>query len=277
MKQSSNKREVSISEDLIRKKAYELWLIRGSDDGRAECDWIEARNILEKEAVTSKISLSYLASVLHKPIKWSLKSMRKLTPGSDGIRLELWVAFFTVIGAASGGFIGSYLESLQWQRRANYESAIKLQDERLKLIERTVSILSKSQRAEALRTIISINTEEVSARAELCIDSINEGIDDISSICDFELSERDSPELHLELTNLTTEFSTTMSLSSLFFCDETRNVINSFINGSDLKWWEKPQEQRQNLLDTMAKELNCRSEGKTNVSQKPYSFLRGLV
>ena len=262
MKQSSNKREMSVSEDLIREKAYELWLTRGSNDGQPESDWTEAKSILEKEADVSKISLIYLASVLHKPIAWSLKSMRKLRPGSDGIRLELWVAFFTLIGAAAGGFIGSYLESLQWQRRADYESKIKIQDERLELIERTVSILSKSQRAEALRAIISADANQISAQAELCITSIDEGYLDVTDICDFESRGEDLPELNLELTNLTTDFSTTMSLSSLFFCDETRSVIQSFNSGSDLQWWEMPEEQQQDLLDTMAMELNCSSKMK---------------
>ena len=51
MNNSRKKKPDIISEDLIRKKAYELWLHRRDD---AEANWYEARTILEKEITTSK-------------------------------------------------------------------------------------------------------------------------------------------------------------------------------------------------------------------------------
>ena len=39
-----------IPEDAIRQRAYEIYVRRGMEDGRAEADWFEAETELQREA-----------------------------------------------------------------------------------------------------------------------------------------------------------------------------------------------------------------------------------
>ncbi|MCA1990961.1 MAG: hypothetical protein LDL41_02785 [Coleofasciculus sp. S288] len=63
MSKSAKKQTNIISEDLIGRKAYELWLARQDD---AEGDWNKAREILEKELAASKHPFNRLTKFFSK-------------------------------------------------------------------------------------------------------------------------------------------------------------------------------------------------------------------
>lgn len=244
----------TISEDVIRKKAYEIWKARGDNNGSAENDWKQAEIILEQELLSSSQILRRVSRILRQSVVWLSAFGSDLKSNSGGYRLEFWIALLTLLGSTTGGFLGSYLESSQWQTRVQYEAKTQVLNERIKLIERTANLLTKASRAATLNTLIEGNLKTASRASEICIALVKE-IKEGDFCENLEELVEHIPEYNLELVNLTSDLSATMSLNSLYFCSETRKIITEFSNSSS--WWEVSQKTKQKLLNTMSSELQC--------------------
>lgn len=152
-----------------------------------------------------------------------------------------------------GGLIGVYLTSKfnhnDWAERTNHEQQIKLFEQRLQLIERTTSITGKMPSTNDLFNFYFSNITDTSHQNNLTNEQL------------ISLTEK--------LGNIRAEMRSVMFLNQIYFGDSTKAKIHKYlITDCRSTWWDLPDSNYNDIIETMAKELNPSSSSSTLKTDK---------
>lgn len=140
-------------------------------------------------------------------------------------------------GGLLGVFLTSKLNRDDWKDRANYEQQVKLFEQRLQLIERTAVITGKMPSTNDLFNLYFSNLTDTIKQNKFDKDQ------------QMALTEK--------LGVIRAELRSVMFLNQIYFGDSTRAKIQKYlITDKKATWWNLPENVYNEIVETMAKELN---------------------
>jgi hypothetical protein len=151
-----------------------------------------------------------------------------------------------------GGLLSVYLTSKMnrddWKERANYEQQVKLFEQRLQLIDRTTAVTGKMPSANDLFNLYFSNLTDTFKQNKLDKDQ------------QIDLAEK--------LGTIRAELRSVMFLNQIYFGDSTKTKIQKYLIADKQEtWWNLPESNYNDIVETMAKELKANQFPKSNNSQ----------
>lgn len=142
-------------------------------------------------------------------------------------------AILGFLGIIFGVYLTSTFNHKDWEQRTTYEQNIKIFEQKLSLIERTSTINSKMPAASDLFNLYFPNLSNTVVNAEQKIALIE------------------------KLGEIRAELFSVMFLNQIYFGDSTRVKIYKYLgNEKSETWWNLPEENYNDIVETMVKELN---------------------
>lgn len=156
-------------------------------------------------------------------------------------------AILIFLGGLIGVFLTSKLNQNDWENRTHYDQQIKLFEQRLQLIERTTSITGKMPAVNDLFNMYFSNVTDTS-----------------------KLSKEQQISLSEKLGDIRAELRSVMFLNQIYFGDSTKAKINKYlIVDKKSTWWDIPDSAYNDIVETMAKELDTSSNKKSSITEQP--------
>ena len=146
-------------------------------------------------------------------------------------------AFLIFLGGLLGVYLTSKLNQDDWQHRVIYEQQVKIFEQKLNLIERTTAIIGKMPSTSGLFNFYLSNI----------IDTVKQN----------RLSKDQEIALNEKLGEIRGEVRSLMFLNQIYFGDSTKAKIQRYLIIDKTKLWLNiPEESYNDIVETMAKELN---------------------
>ena len=150
----------------------------------------------------------------------------------------IFPAILIFLGGLLGVYMTSKLNRDDWRERANYEQQVKLFEQRLGLIERTTSITGKMPLTNDLFNLYFSNLTDTIKQNKLDKDQ--------------------QMALADKLGLIRAELRSVMFLNQIYFGDSTKAKIKKYLIADKKQtWWDLPETNYNEIVETMAKELNA--------------------
>jgi hypothetical protein len=161
-----------------------------------------------------------------------------------------------------GGLIGVYLTSKfnhnDWKERTQYEQDLKIFGQKLDLIERTTTVTGKMPSTNDLFNIYLSNYVDTSTHNKL--------------------NKEQQISLSEKLGDIRAELRSVMFLNQIYFGDSTKAKIQKYlITDKKNTWWSIPDSTYNDIVQTMAKELNTSTTTKISQSDSPKDIYNGYL
>jgi hypothetical protein len=145
-------------------------------------------------------------------------------------------AILAFLAVLIGVYLTSFFNHTDWQKKADYETRVKILEQRLQLIERTTTVTGKMPSTNGLFNVYFSNIIDTSKQNRL------------SASEEIVLTEK--------LGEVRAELRSVMFLNQLYFGDSTKAKIHKYLIKEKSKtWWDLPDETYNDIVETMAKEL----------------------
>lgn len=169
------------------------------------------------------------------------------------IAITIGTAVFSFVGALAGVYAGSKFDQENWEARFELEQRKTILERRTALIEKTVSLFNRGPTIQGLRASLDAEKQlaKISldcARAKILVVHKKQLDCKLDHKFDPERIERLAKEIH----TLNAEYSSTMTLASIYFGEKTKAAITDL----DSDPWISSPAKNQRLIDAMGQDLN---------------------
>lgn len=152
----------------------------------------------------------------------------------------IFPALLIFLGGILGVYITSKLNRNDWKERTQYEQQLKLFEQKLQLIERTTVITGKMPSTSDLFNLYFSNRTDTTKKNILDKDQ--------------------QIALADKLGLIRAELRSVMFLNQIYFGDSTKAKIQKYlIADKKATWWDLPESDYNDIVETMARELNTNS------------------
>jgi hypothetical protein len=150
----------------------------------------------------------------------------------------IFPAILVFLGGLLSVFLTSKMNRDDWKERVNYEQQVKLFEQRLQLIDRTTAITGKMPSANDLFNLYFSNLTDTIKKNKLDKDQ--------------------QIALADKLGTIRAELRSVMFLNQIYFGDSTKSKIQKYLIAEQQDtWWNLPESNYNDIVETMAKELKA--------------------